>query len=277
MQLLFRQFRSRSGLERLLLAALRDAAAGMIRHRQANAVLVCQRSDATDHLLWIEHRGGSAGQEETAGQPSLTLPDDLIEGGGAPLRAEFVDGFYHFPLPPCRVWGLETRCLEVARTLLNLPALASSNPQVAGLSFYRVGEEPTRTIAFLALAPGVTPGDYLESRPDCSHEAQTGGTDLVYYPLTVRWTVGRLTPGRSPAASLVRYPRGAFWARLALSAATVASPEGRFETTTAQRSGSGATNHREERLPSRSATGRGRSSPPGRRARARGSRGTTSS
>lgn len=220
MVLLFRQFRSRSGSERLLSAALRGSAVGMIRRQQADAVLVCQRADAINHLLWIEHRGRSAGEGATAAEPYPTLPDELIEGGGAPLRVEFVDGFYHFPLPPCHVWGLETRSPEVARTLLSLSAPAPSNPRVAGLSFYRVVEEPTRTIAFFALAPGVTPGDYLvESRPDRSPPAQAGEMDLVYYPLTVNWTVGRLIPGRSPVASLVRYPRAAFWARLALGAA----------------------------------------------------------
>ena len=179
------QFHARAGDEERALTALRKRAAATIRDCQAEAVLVSQRADTPHHLLWIQHRAGPSvpAVDGTESLPSIEAGLVMLEG--APVRVTFVDGTYQFPLPPCRVWRLETRDAETGRALLNVSRLAGSDPRIGGVSVYRTTEGPCRTIAFLALAPDVTPGECLDVT-----------TPLTVYRLRVRWTVGRLTPER---------------------------------------------------------------------------------
>jgi hypothetical protein len=207
MILLFREFHSRVGDEERALTALRRRAAATIRDRQAEAVLVCQRADTPHHLLWIQHRAGPSIPAADGTESLPSIESGLVVLEVTPVRVTFVDGTYQFPLPPCRVWRLETRDEETGRALLNVSRLAASDPRIGGVSVYRTAEDPCRTIAFFALAPDVIPSECLDV---------TGETPLTVYPLRVRWTVGRLTPGAPPVSSLVRYPRAAFWARLGL-------------------------------------------------------------
>jgi hypothetical protein len=208
--LIFQNFFSRAGEEERALTALRERAATMIRNAQADAVLVCQHADLLHRLLWIQHQARPRVAAMDAGEP-LPLEPGLVECDGAPAHVEYIDGTYQFPLPPCRVWRVETCDEKVARTLLNLSRLASSNRGICGVSIYRMAEDPSRKIGFLALVPEVAPGDYLPlaGRPD---------TALTLYPLRVRWTIGRLMPGTTPSPPLVRYPLAAFWARLGIVA-----------------------------------------------------------
>ena len=239
MILIFREFRSRAGDEERLLTALRKHAAAIIRNRQAEAVLVCQRTDVPQHLLWIQHHVLWIQHHAGPGVPAVDNRESLpsvesgfVESVGEPVRVEFVDGVYQFPLPPCRVWAVETRDEETGRALLNVSRLAASDRRIGGLSVYRTTEGQSRMIAFVALAPDVAPGDYLKLA------SGRGNAEFTLYPLRVSWTIGRLTPG-TPSSSLVRYPRAAFWARLGpvspLQTAVV-RPERMLETSAAQRS-----------------------------------------
>ncbi len=231
MILIFREFRSPAGHEEHVLAALRKRSAAMIRDREAEAVVVCQRVDVPQHLLWIQHHAGRS-VPAVDGEKSLpSIESGLVESGGVPVRVEFVDGAYQFPLPPCRVWGAETSDEKTARTVLKIFRLAVSDRRIAGVSVYRTVQVPSRMIAFFAFAPDVRPGDHLDFAGE-GHEAQ-----LTFYPLRVDWTVGRLTPGASAVSSLVRYPRAAFWARPALVSplqAAAVAPERMLEASAAQ-------------------------------------------
>ena len=210
MTLIFREFLSRAGHEERVLTALRQRAAAMIRNRLAEVVLVCQRADVPQHLLWIQNHAGRS-VPVAGGEESLpSIESRLVESHGAPVRAEFVDGAYQFPLPLCCVWGAQASDENTARTLLNMPRLAASDRRIAGVSVYRTVEVPSRIIAFLGLEPDMRPADHLEFTGE-DHKAP-----LTFYLLRISWTVGRLQSGAPSASSLVRYPRGAFWARLGL-------------------------------------------------------------
>lgn len=208
MVLIFREFLSRAGDEERVLTELRKRAAAMVRNGRVEAVLVCQRVDVPQRLLWIQHHAGPS-VTAVGGDESLPpIASGFLEEDGAAVRAEFVDGAYQFPLPPCRVWVVETSNKKTARALLNTSRLAASDCRICGVSVYRTVEDPSRMMAFFALAADVTPADYFA--------AAARRPELTFYPLRVSWTVGRLTPGASSVSSLVRYPRAAFWARLGL-------------------------------------------------------------
>jgi hypothetical protein len=233
MILIFREFRVRAADGERMLSVLRKRAAAMICDGGAEAVLVCQRIDLPQHLLWIQQqvkpRVPAVGGETSP--PSTE--SSLVESDGAPVRAEFVDGAYQFPLPPCRLWVAETPDERVARTLLTISRRAVSDRRVSGVSVYRTLEDPSRLIAFFALAPDVAPDDYFKSA------GEPEKPKVAFYPLRVSWTIGRLMPGTPSVASLVRYPRAAFWARLGLvspSEATAVTLEEIMEPSASQRS-----------------------------------------
>jgi hypothetical protein len=208
--LIFQELCSRAGDEERVLTALRMRAAAMIRNGQADAVLVCQRADLPRQLLCIQHHAGPNAPAIDGEDSPRSLDPGLVESEGRPARVDFLDGTYQFPLPPCRVWGVETCDHDVTRTLLKVSRQTTADPRICGVSVYRRAEDPSRTIAFLALAPEAAPGDYLELA------GRRSDTELMLYPLRVSWTLGRLTSGTSPSPPLVRYPRAAFWARLGL-------------------------------------------------------------
>lgn len=228
MILVFREFRSRVGDEARVLTALRNRAAAMIRNGRVETVLVCQRADLPQYLLWIQHHAGASLPAVDGEQSLPPLESDLLESSGGSVRMEFVDGAYRFPLPACRVWGVETRDEKVGRALLNLSRLAASDGRIGGVSVYRMAEDPLQMIGFLALAPEVAPGAYLEPA------GERCDADLTLYPLRVNWTIGRLAPGAMP--SVVRYPRAAFWARLGPVAPAPITPERMVETSSTRRS-----------------------------------------
>jgi len=232
MILIFREFHSRTGDEERLLNALRKRATAMIRDRRAEAVLVCQRADVPQHVLWIEHHAGANAQAADGGESSPTFESDVMDSQGTAVRAEFVDGAYQFPLPPCRVWVAETSDERTARRLLKISRLAASDRRVRGVSVYRTADDPSRMMAFFALAPDVAPGDYFKAGGEADRP------QLAFYPLRVSWTVGRLAPGTPSVSPLVRYPRAAFWARLGAvspSETTTLAPEPIKEASVRQR------------------------------------------
>lgn len=210
MILILREFRSRAGAEERVLAMLRKHAVTMIGNADAEAVVVCQRADLPQHLLWIQHHAGRSVPAVDAEESRASLESGLVEFDGRPVRLEFVDGAYQYPLPACRVWGVETYDGNAARTLLRSSRLAGSDSRICGVSAYRTLEEPSRMIAFFALARDLAPDDYFKLEWE-AHEPQ-----LMFYPLRVSWTVGRLMSGTPSVPSLVRYPRAAFWSRLGL-------------------------------------------------------------
>lgn len=210
MIVVFRRFRSRAGEEERVLDALRKHAATMLRDRRAEAVMVCQRADIPQCLLWMQHHPGGvippvAGEES----PSL-FPSGLIEAHGVPVPAEFVDGTYRFPLPACRVWVAETSDDATARALLAISQRAASDRRVCGVSIYRTMEQCSRMMAFFALVPEVSPDGYFASGRDGIH-----GPRASFHPLRASWTVGRLTPGTPAVAPIVQYPQS-FSARMGL-------------------------------------------------------------
>src|SRR6266508_1313498 len=127
MILILREFRARSGDEERLLTALRQRAAAMIREGRAEAVVVCQRTDVPTGVLWIQHHVGEAVPAVDGDQALLSAESGLLACGGVPVRLEFVDGMYQFPLPGCELWGLETCDEERIRALLSVSQLAASD------------------------------------------------------------------------------------------------------------------------------------------------------
>jgi hypothetical protein len=216
MIILVRRFRSRAGSERTVMGAVRTSATRMVREQQVEAVLLCQRSDAPAEILWMEHRGRDIGPVRGSDSPLAATSGELLEETTPPQQVDLLDGFYRFPLPPCRVWLLEVPGgvepeADIVRALLELSRLGAKDSRVAGLSVYRVVGDPAPVIAFLALAPDLAPSEYftgLETR-----EAAALGKTLASYPLCASWTVGRLSAGPGSMASPGRYPRTAFWAR----------------------------------------------------------------
>ncbi|HEV8573810.1 MAG TPA: hypothetical protein VGR43_03790, partial [Dehalococcoidia bacterium] len=112
--------------------------------------------------------------------------------------------------PPCRMWVAETSDERIARTLIGISRRAGSDRRVCGVSMYRTIEEQSRLIGFVALA--------LDVIPDVCFETGTGAHSprALFYPLRVKWTVGRLAAGRPSAPPFGRYPSAAFSARLGL-------------------------------------------------------------
>ena len=225
MTLLLREFRSKPGREAGLIDGLRDTATQMIQDGRAEAILICQHRDALDRILWIENRARKADlglvREQ---QPSR----ESYEHVSAPRRLVFLDGFYHFPLPPCQVWWLEIQQSprwqpELFRELLELARRAEVNAHVAGLSLYRAADEPTTLIGFLALTPGITPAEYFKEQSTFARGADSAERTVAWYPLSVRCTLGRLSAGASSPISPSRYPRTAFWARSGPGAAPFVS------------------------------------------------------
>jgi len=195
-----------------MIRALQDRATSMIRDRQAEAVLICQKHGALDGILWLENCAREPGhrapisEEECRGQ--------LFEHVSADCRLEFLDGFYRFPLPPCQVWWLRVQP-ELVRGLLDLARRAAADIHVVGVSLYRTIDEPIAIIGFLALTPGITPAEYFKAQPPLTPNADSVDRAIAWCPLSVIWSVGRLSTGASTSMSPDRYPRTAFWARTA--------------------------------------------------------------
>ncbi len=225
MTLLLRAFRSKPGRERGLIDVLRNTATQMIQDGQAEAVLICQQRDALDRILWIENRArrvdpGSVSEQ----QPSR----EFCEHVSAPRRLVFLDGFYHFPLPPCQVWWLEIRQSsrwqpELVRGLLELARRAQMDAHIVGVSLYRAADESTTLIGFLALTPGITPAEYFKEQSPFAKGTDSAERTVAWYPLSVSCTLGRLSAGASSRVSPSRYPRTAFWARAGPRAAPLVS------------------------------------------------------
>ncbi len=195
MTVLVRTFQSKLGREPQLIAALRTAATKMIQTRQADAVLLCQQCDTGERILWIETRQGAADG------PALDESRDLLECASAVLPLEFLGGFYHFPMPACQVWSLEVRTpsnhqSQTVRLLLRLARRASADPNVVGLSLYR----------------GIAPQQYFKAQVGAEPEAGTIERAVVWHPLLVTWSMGRLLSAGGSLLSPNRYPSTEFWA-----------------------------------------------------------------
>jgi hypothetical protein len=99
--------------------------------------------------------------------------------------------------------------------LLDLARRAAADIHVGGVSLYRAIDEPIAIIGFLALTPGITPAEYLKAQPPLTPNADPADRAIAWCPLSVIWSVGRLSAGASTSMSPDRYPRTAFWARAA--------------------------------------------------------------
>jgi hypothetical protein len=216
MTLVLRTFRSKHGCESTVVAALRNAATRMIQDRQAEAVLICQRSDILNRILWIENRARGVDLRSPTREQEAYL--EFLQEASTPYRLIFVDGFYRFPLAPCDVWWLESHQLshsqpELLQGLLEVTRCATMDAHLVGISLYRAADELTRVIAFLALQPGITPAEYFKEHFPFTSGGDGAARAVGWYPLTVSWTGGRLTADGSSPISPCRYPRTAFWAR----------------------------------------------------------------
>ena len=212
MMLLIRTFMAEPGQGAELTRALQGAATRIIQSTQADSVLLCQQSDVPERVFWIESsRSGAAGRGADAlrGLPVQAL---------AARSLHFIEGFYRFPMPACRVWSLEVRAAANGRSraVRGLVRLARSAPEdlnVAGLSVYRDVNDSSSFVAFVALLPDVPPERYLG--PQLGPRSDVCGADpaRAWLPLSVTWTMGRLSAPGGWLLSPTRYPSTAFWAR----------------------------------------------------------------
>lgn len=69
---------------------------------------------------------GSWGRARPTRGPVVTT--EVLDQASVPLTIEFADGYYRFPLPPCRVGALDTSRPEVARVLLALTPSTAVTP-----------------------------------------------------------------------------------------------------------------------------------------------------
>jgi len=214
MTLVLRTFRSKPGRERAVIYALRDAATRMIQDRQAEAVVICQRTDTLDRILWVENRVRGADLGPPA--PEQEAFRESLEEISTPCRLIFLDGFYRFPLEPCHVWwfeGHQPSGSQLLQRLLDVPRCAATDARLVGISLYRATDELTKVIGFLALTPGMTPAEYFKEQSGLTREGDSATRAVAWYPLTVSWSLGRLSADTSSPISPRRYPRTAFWAR----------------------------------------------------------------
>lgn len=208
MTLTIRTFLSRPGQGAQLIGVLQRVATTMIQARQADSVLLCQQSDRRDRIFWIENSRGAAA-------PGLPAVPDLSGHASLARSLAFLDGFYRFPVPPCQVWSLDVRVPSIGvfravRTLLRVARAAADDLDVAGLAIYRDLADPSALAAFLALAPGVSPDRYFTLPATDPHR---GESRSAWHPLSVTWTMGRLSSAGGSLLSSSRYPATAFWAR----------------------------------------------------------------
>lgn len=208
MTLLIRIYLSKPGRGSQLVGALQRTATTLIRSGQADSVLLCQDRDKSERILWIENRRPAAG--------AFTLDEflDVLAPAPTTWSLEFLDGFYRFPMPACEVWCLELRTStsDQAQTLsglLGVTRRAARDGNVAGLSVYRAVGDPTLLVAFVAVRSGIVPELYFGTQFDAQPKARAP----AWRPLTVNWTMGRLSSGAGHLLSPAHYPSTAFWAR----------------------------------------------------------------
>jgi hypothetical protein len=237
--LLLKTLRARPERERDVIDALRQTAITMIECSEAEAILICSETSDPGRIIWIEHR--CSGSQKFSSPPSP--PVAALDGMAivcATQRLRFVDGFYHFPFPLCRVWTLDVhpsggRHLDGLKDLLELARRAFRDDRVIGMSIYRTTDEVATLVGFLALKQGLTPVDLRgETSGDCLWP-ETLDTTMSWRPLSVKWTLGRLSSGASPAAPAVLYPRTAFWARSNVLRVASVAPVGLSELRAAGR------------------------------------------
>ncbi len=214
--LLLKTLRARADRERDLVDALRQTAITMIECSEAEAILICSETTDPSRIIWIEHRCSGNRTSSSLSSPVAALDSIAIVCMTQWLR--FVDGFYHFPLPLCRVWTLDVhpsgdRHLDSLKDLLELARRASRDDRVIGMSLYRTTDDPAAFVGFLALKQGLTPADLrVGMSADCPWPP-TFDTGVSWCPLSIKWTLGRLSFRTSPVTAPVPYPRTAFWAR----------------------------------------------------------------
>lgn len=215
--LLLKTLTARQGRERDVVDVLREVAIKMIECSEAEAVLICSDTSDPRRLIWIEHRSGNTERKSSsASAPVAAL--DAIAVVCMTQRLKFVDGFYHFPFPLCRVWTFEVRPsggrhVDSLKDLLELARRASRDERVIGMSLYRTTDDPAAFVGFLALKQGLTPVDLGVGKSDDCLWPRMLDAAVSWLPLSVKWTLGRLSFGASPAEAPVLYPRTAFWAR----------------------------------------------------------------
>jgi len=223
--LLLKALRSSPDRERDLADTLRQIAIKTIECSEAEAILICEELTDPGRIIWIEHRSES---QTSSSASSAVAGLDAIAIACVTQRLTFVDGFYYFPFPLCRVWILEVRPsgdgpVDTLKDLFELARRASRDHRVFGISLYRTTDDPAAVVGFLALKQGLTPADLrVGTSADCLWPS-TLDTAVSWHPLSVKWTLRRLTFGASPGTAPVLYPRTAFWARSnALRVAAVA-------------------------------------------------------
>jgi hypothetical protein len=220
MILIVRKFHPHPGGGAALIDALQTRATGIIQARQAEAVMLCEDTGVSGHVVWIETRA------------SDPRPDDWTEpaapgGDGGehcpPEPLEFLDGFYRFPAPPCQVWSLEVRTaapsrLPAMREFLRVVRQAATDSAIGGVSLYRSLRDPALLVAFVALPPGLSPARLLLEMEQPRADADRAAVTVAWTTLVVRWTLGRLPSARGSLVSPTTYPATAFWGRWGLAA-----------------------------------------------------------
>lgn len=239
MHLLTRAFRSKPGRERDLINALRNTAVRMIQQLETLSVLMCQQSDDRQQLVWIENRGReSRVAPSSLGGEAIEAWRELLAHASAAISLEFLDGSYRFPLPPCEVWSLEVdrSDSEGLKAVLELARRVREDGHVVGMSLYRTVEISPAVTGFVALPLGVRPEDLAWGAT--GHVLETQKPRIVWHPLSVLWTAGRLSSDPGPGVSFTRYPRTAFLARSrpepSSDSGAGASPEQAHEVTAQQ-------------------------------------------
>lgn len=156
-----RQIRCEVGAALRAVAVLRATAARMLRDRVIDGVIICQRPDAPEALLWLESR-----QDRSTQVPGLEvtgIDEGILEDRACGHRLLPLHGFYHVPLPGSRVWLLEINSPQPRLTaaLIRLCNRPTADERVRGVAIYRFADEPSRLLGFLALAPEVAARDFF--------------------------------------------------------------------------------------------------------------------
>lgn len=219
MVLSVRLFQSTPGQDRELIDSLRHAAAKIIQGGNAQSILICQQKDDPSQIIWLESRSRTSGPL----RPGVTDRPSQFSGGALrdvsnPKPLEFLDGFYRFPLPPCRLWKLDIltaagRESSAVEELLRSLRAAFEGSRVIGTSLYRVSDEPGLLLGFLALPQRAGPLAGVGRPIEWPLAVSALVHRLVWHPISVIGTLGRLSAEGTPLLSPTRYPRTAFWAR----------------------------------------------------------------
>jgi hypothetical protein len=201
-----------------LIVSLRNVAARMIEHVRAEAILICQQTDDPERVIWTEHVSHESGSFSRIIGQAIRSSCRAISDLSPARPLEFVDGFYHFPLPPCRVWSLELhpsagRQLAILQHLLELSRKASQDAHAIGMSLYKAADNSPIVVSFLALHQEISPNHFFSQGSRHALETAIFEPIVAWHPLAVKWSVGRLSYSANGSEYPAHYPRTMFWAR----------------------------------------------------------------